>query len=196
MISKFQFNSDRPLTIVAPGNKECPIYFQKPNIIFLSTSGSSYYCQVVFQLSHEMCHYFINTGIQNPDLKWFEESLCECSSLFFLTQMSLLWEQSNQPFKNSYSYEYINYRIDREKIHKEFNISSSTSYDCYDRDKNTFIALKLLPIFQKNESLWSDVPRLSEIEAETIYELLDKWSSICKEENIYSALKIRDFFTD
>lgn len=64
-----------------------------PIRIRLSMEKLSYWCQLIFQLSHEMMHYVVRQCGQNksPEIKWFEETLCEAVSLYVLKQSSVLW---------------------------------------------------------------------------------------------------------
>ena len=61
-----------------------PQYLSSDNIIYLTVKDGIRESQIIYQLAHELCHYFIKKGIKNDELKYFEESLCELSSHFFL----------------------------------------------------------------------------------------------------------------
>lgn len=61
---------------------------RKPSIIFLASAGLSCWSQVIFQLSHEMCHFAILQKKSEPNryftVSWFEELVCEAFSLYCL----------------------------------------------------------------------------------------------------------------
>lgn len=92
-----------------------------------------------------------------------------------------------------------------QKIHKvyddetlmnitEIDLSYFTSYDRYNREQNTYIAKLLLPIFEKNPSLWSEVPKLADIEASTIGKLLALWKNKATAEHKKAIQEIQNIF--
>ena len=58
------------------------------HIIFLATKDDLW-CQWVYQFSHEYCHHLIDGSLSGEwsDLLWFEETICELSSLYNLNKM-------------------------------------------------------------------------------------------------------------
>ena len=117
-----------------------PQYLSSDNIIYLTVKDGIRESQIIYQLAHELCHYFMKKGIKNDELKYFEETLCDLSSHFFLR---------NKPQK-------IHKVYDDETLMNitEIDLSYSTSYDRYNREQNTYIAKLLLPIFEITPSLW------------------------------------------
>jgi len=88
---------------------KCTIYNDKDSVspyihyvsekelkIRLHLSCTSYWCQVVFQLAHEMTHYVF---CQNYDYrkyygsKWNEEIVCEAMSMYMLKQLADKWKE-------------------------------------------------------------------------------------------------------
>ena len=69
----------------------------KLTLIRLAMSSTSYWCQFIFQFSHELMHYAIYCHNPNDDCSafWIEESVCEAMSLYVLHQMSLIqnWQK-------------------------------------------------------------------------------------------------------
>ncbi|MCT1226658.1 hypothetical protein EFM07_03820 [Lactococcus lactis] len=177
----FKQSSFEELKILNPNpSGNFPQYFSSDNIIYLTVGDGIRESQIIYQLAHELCHYFIKTGIKNDELKYFEETLCDLSSHFFL-------------------------RNKTQKIHKvyddetlmnitEIDLSYSTSYDHYNREQNTYIAKLLLPIFEKNPSLWSEVPKLADIEASTIGKLLALWKNKATAEHKKAIQEIQNIF--
>ncbi|MDT2877240.1 hypothetical protein [Lactococcus lactis] len=177
----FKQASFEGLKILNPNPIEkIPQYFSSNNLIYLNVRDGIRESQIIYQLAHEMCHYFMSTGIKNDELKYFEETLCDLSSHFFLR---------NKPQK-------IHKVYDDEALMNitEIDLSSSTSYDRYNREQNTYIAKLLLPIFEKNPSLWSEVPKLANIEASTIGKLLDLWKNKATSEHKKAIQEIQNIF--
>lgn len=177
----FKQSSFEELKILNPNpNGNIPQYFYYDNIIYLTVRDGIRESQIIYQLAHELCHYFIKKGIKNDELKYFEETLCDLSSHFFLR---------NKPQK-------IHKVYDDETLKKitEIDLSYSTSYDRYNRKQNTYIAKLLLPIFEKTPSLWSEVPKLADIEASTIGKLLDLWKNKATAEHKKAIQEIQNIF--
>ncbi|XZL75289.1 hypothetical protein ACSXA3_08095 [Clostridium perfringens] len=76
-------------------DSECPMLITNdPNSLKIRLSLESYtnWCQCVYQLSHELCHYILNqTSNGKETLKWFEETLCEAMSLYILDFFYETW---------------------------------------------------------------------------------------------------------
>lgn len=74
----------------------CPIElnptYQK-DIIYIAMSDCSLWNQLVYQLSHELTHCFVHCHNKNlkQEIKWFEETICEAMSLYFLDHFSKKW---------------------------------------------------------------------------------------------------------
>ncbi|WP_305774805.1 hypothetical protein [Lactococcus lactis] len=192
----YYFNKTLPkgLSILNPNPlKDLPQYFY-PNTIYLHIGDGLRESQVTYQLAHEMCHYFISTGIKNENLTYFEESLCELSSHFFLRNKTTYY--LNSRFRNLVEYAPVltDYSSDALASATEFELSFSTSYDRYDRNNNKHIVKLLLPIFEKTPSLWSEVPKLADIEASTIGKLLALWKSKATAEHKKAIQEIQNIF--
>lgn len=54
--------------------------------ILLSVKKYTYWCQVIYQLSHELTHCLIycHNKKEQQKAKWIEETICEAMSLYFL----------------------------------------------------------------------------------------------------------------
>ena len=76
-------------------SSECPMLIINTTHvrIRLSQPNYSYWCQTIYQLSHEMCHYAFRQRKINKEftLSWFEEIVCEAVSLYFLKYASERW---------------------------------------------------------------------------------------------------------
>lgn len=75
--------------------------------IIITTKNLSYWCQAMFQISHEMTHAGIqyNSSSESESVSWIEETICEAMSLFFLKKSVYHWEEIkpnwfNESYKN------------------------------------------------------------------------------------------------
>jgi len=193
MVNTFEYNTDRDLSVIAT-NSSGPVYFNQSNHIILNLENKDNIEQMVFQLSHEMCHYFLDRGLKNGNLKWFEEVICTICSHYFLNILGPSWEKSSIDFLKfaGKSMPVYSFRNLLEK--DEVPLTSSLTYERYDRQKNNYVVSKLIPIFFSNPTLWRDVPKLSEINSDTIADLLNKWENISLPNNKPAIAKIRSCF--
>ena len=90
---------DKPLVIVGgkPNPRFCPAEINGSPLhqIHLSMMNYSYWCQVIFQLSHELAHYFIYCHCKDESryASWLEETICEAMSLYFLARYRDNWKE-------------------------------------------------------------------------------------------------------
>ncbi|MBO5788369.1 MAG: hypothetical protein J6R42_00325 [Clostridia bacterium] len=73
----------------------CPSFLHKnPLFIRLHQSKLTYWCQTIYQLSHELTHYALRQSKQDKrySLRWFEEIVCEGMSLYILEYAAHHWE--------------------------------------------------------------------------------------------------------
>lgn len=141
-----------------------PVTYSNHNVILLNAEDR-YWCQYAYQFAHEYCHFQIGGNVPRQ-LRWFEESLCELASYFFLPRIGNLWK-TNPPYPNwqDYAEKFREYSIhDQQKV-TPFDLDFSDNSDTlvhliqneYDRPKNAYVALKLMPVFEANPELWSVV---------------------------------------
>lgn len=83
--------NSHPLLAVLP-SRDGPVTYRKHAIIFLSATGA-YYNQFIYQFSHELCHFMIDSEVCAP-FRWFEETLCEAMSWYVLDQVYLMRDSS------------------------------------------------------------------------------------------------------
>ena len=79
------------------GYPECCRLSNGTFVIFLSARGDNNWSQFVYQFAHEYCHRLID-GPMDGELEttfWFEESVCEMSSMFLLKRMTERWGSIN-----------------------------------------------------------------------------------------------------
>jgi hypothetical protein len=67
--------------------------------VLLSARGA-YWCQYAYQFSHELCHILSNYDRRKRGRNlWFEEALCETSSMFTMRRLAIDWK-ANPPYPN------------------------------------------------------------------------------------------------
>ena len=83
----------KSLLILDSNNIDVPMYIKEQQLIILSIEDTSYWCQVIYQLSHELCHMYIQKNSLETEeyLVWFEETLCEAFSYLVLEECSKRW---------------------------------------------------------------------------------------------------------
>lgn len=141
-----------------------PICFKDSALICLSAQDK-FWSQYAYQFAHEYCHYQIK-GPVPQQLRWFEESLCELASYYFLPKVSALW-RTNPPYPNwvSYADEFSKYTKEDAAKATPFNLDFSSDTmtlrqlekNEYNREKNAYVATALFPVFQESPSLWSAI---------------------------------------
>ena len=179
LFSKYFDNVNQfPLKVInVYPHKAFPMTIYEEQAIFLSVSPYNsegepgcYWGQFIYQFSHEFCHY-MNYGHTVQSMRWFEETLCELASHFFLLESAKEWK-IKPPFsgQNSYAQSLLSYEFDVKAGITQFNLEQlsdinsvellSLQKDEYQRSKNKYVALQLLPLFEATPSLWKIVPEL------------------------------------
>jgi len=135
--------------------------------------------QLAFQFAHEFCHVLATQGNDwrrtwradgKPNL-WLEESLAEAASLFALRAMAHSWQRS-APFHNwrSYAPEFADYAAERMNAaaggHADFarwfrQNEPAMRRNATLREKNSVVALELLPILEADPRAWEAVTFLN-----------------------------------
>jgi hypothetical protein len=66
----------------------------KESLIIRTYVETGFWCQFIYQFSHELTHFVIRTfkNDKNIYVKWFEETICESISLFILKISAEHWE--------------------------------------------------------------------------------------------------------
>ena len=76
---------------------DCPMLVTNstPIRIRMVLKSFDYWAQMIYQLSHEMCHYAIRQHKSDKEytLRWFEEIICEAASLYFLEYSAKNWNK-------------------------------------------------------------------------------------------------------
>lgn len=181
-----------PAMIILSETQPYPICYRNTRHIFLTANPSSW-CQLTYQLAHEMCHYIIPNNVTS-NLRWFEESICELSSYYFLPQLSEYWNRIQVSFyteTNSLYYpEFQKYAKNDQCKATFIDISTFAQHDshpdllsligdCEQRDKNAYIANRLLPIFTEFPDTWHAIPFLCQISPnQSFQDSLSQWIAL------------------
>lgn len=176
----------KPLTVIIQPSIEDPCCDRAARTVYLKTTAGSW-CQAAYQFAHELCHYAIPSTVPSS-LRWLEESICELASLYFLPMVTDYWKAQSIPYRDEenhlYSDHFAAYAKARAAKSKPCDFHDPTviadlEKNCYQREKNRYIALLLMPIFTDYPELWSAVPLLCRIPPlNTLHERLALWQSI------------------
>lgn len=166
------------------------------------TARDERWFQYAYQFSHELCHILSNfdhkerqgetvaTGNQ-----WFEESLCETASLFTLRRMAVSWAE-HPPGRKWIGYgkvfgSYADHLLAESHRRLPANQTLSQWYaenqpalhdNPYLREKNELVATMLLPLFEKDPSMWRAIAYLNANPAsagKSFSEYLADWHGAC-----------------
>jgi hypothetical protein len=162
-----------PIEIWARGGP-ISLYKRGPNgeIRVKLATGKTYWAQYAFQWGHEFCHVLCGLKEQTNPNHWFEESLCEMSSLFCLRAMAISWE-THPPYSNwkSYSKALKSYAEERlthgvvpdKKSFVEWFAENEDDMrkNSVDRERNSKVACMLLPLFEAEPEHWEAIADLN-----------------------------------
>lgn len=127
----------------------------------------------IYQFAHEYCHHIINgstiTGIKG--LLWFEETICELSSIYHLNNLCNVWTQSHELHHRYLSLQVRDYLNDLLEENPELcaltlrpkflqSWDSLLKENEYHRDHYNAIAVRIFPLFVENPHLWKIILHL------------------------------------
>ena len=138
----------------------------------LLTARDDRWAGYVYEFAHEFCHILGNYD-RHPHFQgagahqWFEEALCEVSSLYTLQRFAAEWELAPpSPRLRAYAQE-LQASADRFLAEKHRQLPPGQTLaawyaenarrlrgSAYDRDRNEVVATQLLPLFEENPQLW------------------------------------------
>lgn len=172
-----------PITILIE-NRDFPMIIQSPSeankrIIYLCAVDSCW-DQYAYQFAHEFCHYIIDGPLDGKceTSFWFEESICEVASRFFLHRLYYTLSRYNNIASNNlknYAKSFKDYadneipkgdrKIDCElKVWIQNNIKNLTTVPPEEnRGSYGLIAKELLPIFEEIPVLWNILPYIKRL---------------------------------
>jgi hypothetical protein len=167
------------------------------------SSRDTYWAQYSFQFAHEFCHALANFS-DNPRRRalyphtanlWLEESLCEAGSLYTLQAMSRSWRNAPPyPAWRSYAPSLNDYVEERLAL-PEHHLPAGTPFlvwfrknqesmrqNSAMRDRNTIVAIQLLPLFNAEPRGWEALTFLNRGSLDKNQSLarhLAEWDSLC-----------------
>ncbi len=158
-------------------------------IVVQLNTQDRYWCQYAYQFAHEFCHVLCGFEDDYKGNQWFEESLCECASLYVLRRLSVAWART-PPFPGWREYA-PNFRQYADEVMKKFEDVSDASMADYvkrnraelaknpaDRIRNGPVAVALLRQLEAAPQYWESVSWLNSSpspEGESMEDYLLKW---------------------
>ncbi len=149
------------------GNPLCSKLKQYDAHIIRISAYGNYLQRWLYEFSHEYCHHLINGAFEADvtGLIWFEETICELSSMYQLNQTYIDWKNSTDPEKTIVAHFFQDYLHDLltqnplliDQTHNSGWLSSwlpFLSEPLHHRDHNNAIAVRILPLFVENPFLW------------------------------------------
>ena len=179
---------NKDIQIQISGKYEAPetLNIISPALIKLAIKNTNYWAQIVFQFSHEYCHYLVNSPLlPQANDEWFEEVICECASRYVLLNLNDDVE-AQKYFKGSFKkYALSRNDPDKEKIFK-LNLLDEDSqllknlraehYSKHSRKYFNHISNIIMPIILENNSFWQSIPGIALFNDDnTFIENLNAW---------------------
>ncbi|WP_287677675.1 hypothetical protein [Bacteroides sp.] len=147
--------------------------------------NDDYWCQWMFQFAHEYCHHLIDGKLSGEisGLIWFEESVCEMSSMYHLHNLALHYQASHQQYLLRYAPSVRDY------LHERMNVEPQLAFEVthpgflhkwehilkepiYHREHYKAIASLMLPLFLDNPHLWKIILHFEDMRSwNSIHEL-------------------------
>lgn len=156
------------------------------HLIFLNVKGD-YWCQWVYQFAHEYCHHIIDGALSGKwsDLLWFEEMICELSSMYNLHEMVSFCQRSGLSGYAPAVQAYLDNLLCKNRGMYPLNaeggwykgLAASLKEQGYNRALYNSIAALVFPLFVQNPFLWKIILHIGDIRS---------WSSL---EELFSHFK-------
>lgn len=175
------------------------------HLIFLAVRDN-YWCQWVYQFAHEYCHHLINGPLSGEWSKmlWFEETICELSSLYNLYMMKSFCLNNGFAFYEDSVSDYLNNQLNN-KGRQTFQLSEDGGWyevykeqlaaSGYHRDLYNTIAVLLFPLFLENPHLWKLIMHIGDIRVwQSLEDLLNHLQLKADDTYHESFLKMRRIF--
>ena len=188
---------DAPVCVARWNQDPRVFYDYRPYQIRIS-ARDTYWCQYVYQFSHELCHVMTNFDRHKEHKhKWLEESLCELASLFVLHRLATTWKDHPPaeiagavefaPHFRAYADDVGNVQTDRHDLpHWLTKHIDTLEANPFNRELNRTLAVTLLDRFLEDPSLWRDCGWLDHWDPsanETFRDYLDSWAALLHEKD-------------
>lgn len=144
--------------------------------VFLSAK-ENYWCQWVYQFAHEYCHHIIDGTLSGEwsGLLWFEETICELSSLYNLNRMIDFCMVNGLQWYAQSVHDYLNSLLTKNR--ECYSLSADGGWykqykdslmdEQYKRDLYNAIAVLMYPLFIENPRLWKIILNIGDIRSWT-----------------------------
>ncbi len=179
-------------------------------IVLVDIEGLKW-AQLAYQFSHELCHILSNYESTKKDAnQWFEEALCEGTSIHAVKQMSDVWKTSPPyPAWQSYSAALEEYYKDILAEQHRYLPAGDNIADWYQRekvslrssaeqrDKNEVIGTKIYAFFEQKPDRWQSMRYINIGNANeqiTLQQYLQDWRDNLPADLKYVAETISGWF--
>lgn len=211
----FAAPADAPIRVAHWNLDPRVLHDRRPYEIRLN-ARHTYWCQYVYQFSHELCHVMTHFDrCKEHRHKWFEESLCELASLFVLHRLAEVWKTVRlDPIRPADSAEfaphYATYAKEKEAEYERpagselpewlDRNAAALEADPLKRELNGAVAAALLERFRHDPALWRECGALNRWDPRrdaTFSGYLDSWEDRLREEGVGAARTpalLRDLF--
>lgn len=192
---------DYPVHVARWSQDPRVFYDYRPYQIRIS-AHDTYWCQYVYQFSHELCHVMTNFDRHKEHKhKWFEESLCELASLFVLHRLATVWQERPpaeiidaaefaphfRAYADDVGNDIGNVKTDRRDLPQWLTKHIDTlEANPFNRELNRTLAVALLDRFLEDPSLWRDCGWLDHWDPSanaTFRDYLDSWAALLHEKD-------------
>ena len=189
----FGRRADAPIR-VAPWSRPPQVFHHHRPYEIRISARDTYWCQYVYQFSHELCRVLVNFDrSQGHRHKWFEESLCELAALFVLHRLPRAWSERPPPgivdavefapHFGTYAEDLAG--ADRAAVPADLPAwldghIAALETNPHNRELNRIVAMALLDRFLEDPSLWRDCGCLNGWNAgadRSFADHLDSWST-------------------
>lgn len=167
-----------PSTLNPPGPRTLFERTQTGQVRIMLSIRGRLWAKCAYQFAHEFCHVLANIPAVVPasvsPSNWIEEALCEASSLFALRAMGRSWRQA-PPFRNwadyapallAYADDFLSDPKHQLPADERFTdwlprLLPALERDCYRREDNAAVAIRVLPVFEEEPDVWRAVRYLN-----------------------------------
>ena len=184
LVQAFDRHPDAPIHVAWWNESPQVFYGCRPYQMRIS-ARDTYWCQYVYQFSHELCHVMTNFDRHKEHKhNWFEESLCELASLFVLHRLADGWREHPPPRVLEAEAFAPNFKTYADEIAQRHEHPGDGGLRAWlagnpDHELNGTLAVALLGRFLEDPSLWRDCGRLNcwDVTANATFEsYLEAWA--------------------
>lgn len=161
--------------VVVRGYADPAVHYQRKangEIVMELNTGGYYWAQYSYQFAHEFCHILSGFREGNSTTRWFEETICEMSSLFVLQRMAESWAvdppyESWREFAPQLKKYSIKIRLERHSSLQEIKEHGLAAFykkhqatlasNPMNRELNGAMAGELLPLLEENPQSWESI---------------------------------------